>query len=163
MPSFDIVSEIDLQELDNAVNQAIKEITNRYDFRGSKSRLDFDKDQKIIKLLADDDYKMTAIVEILQTKAIKRGISIKSLKQGRVEDGPDGLKKSQIDLVIGIDKEKAKELIKRLKDTKLKVQAQIQEEKIRVTGKKRDDLQEAIQTIKEFGLDIPIQFNNFRD
>lgn len=163
MPSFDISSEVDLQEIDNAVNQTVREITTRYDFKGSKSKIELDKTNNLIRLVADDDFKMKAITDILQNKAVKRGISLKALQAGNVTDGADSLKKCEIKLVMGIEQEKAKTIIKLIKEAKLKVQGQINEEKVRVTGKKRDDLQEAIALIKSSEIDIPLQFGNFRD
>lgn len=163
MPSFDISSEVDLQEVDNAVNQAVKEISTRYDFKGSKSSLTFDKTKKIIALVGDDDYKMKAVIDILQNKAAKRGISLKSLKIGTIQEGAVGNKKCEVTLVMGIETEKAREIVKAVKDSKMKVQAQIQEEKVRISGKKRDDLQEAIALIKSRDFDIALQFGNYRD
>lgn len=163
MPSFDIVSEVDLQELDNSINQAMREIGNRYDFKGSKSEIEFDKEKNIIKTIADDDYKMQALIDILQNKAIKRGISLKSLHTGEVQDAAGGLKRCEIKLVVGIEQAKGKEIIKKIKDAKIKVQPQIQDDKVRVSGKKRDDLQEVISFLKESDFGIPLQFENFRD
>lgn len=163
MPSFDVSSEINLQELDNALNQAVKEIATRYDFRGTKGSLTFDKTKNVINILADDDYKMKATIEILQGKVAKRGVSLQSLKTGTINDGPAGLKKCEITLVMGIETEKAREIVKFIKESKIKVQAQIQEDKIRVSGKKRDDLQEAIATLKGKDFTIPLEFGNFRD
>lgn len=164
MPSFDIVSEIDMQEVDNAVNQARKEIEQRYDFKGSKSEINLEKEKEKegITVLADDDYKLKAIVDILQSKFIKRGISIKSLDYGKAEAASGSMVRQVIKLKNGIPTEKAKEIIKIIKDTKLKVQSQIQEEQVRVTGKNIDDLQEIIALLKGKELDIPLQFENFR-
>lgn len=163
MPSFDIVSEVNLQEVDNAVNQTIKEISTRYDFRGSKSTINFDKTKNTIHIDADDDFKMSAIIDILQNKAIKRQLSLKSFDIGKVEDATGSTKRCVINLVMGIEQEKARKIVKIIKDSKMKVQAQINAEKVRVTGKKRDDLQEAINLIKGQDLDIALQFENFRD
>ncbi|MBI2340834.1 MAG: YajQ family cyclic di-GMP-binding protein [Deltaproteobacteria bacterium] len=163
MPSFDILSEVDLQEMDNAVNQAVKEIVTRYDFRGSKSSINFDKEKKILHLIADDDFKMKAVIDILEGKVIKRGISLKSLQQGKIEDSAGGLKKCDITLVMGIDTDKAREIVKLVKDSKMKVQAQIQEKQVRVSGKKKDDLQEAMALIRGRDFGIPLQFGNYRD
>jgi cyclic-di-GMP-binding protein len=160
MPSFDIVSVVDKQEVDNAVNQTIKEIAQRYDFKKTKSEITQEKDS--IKILADDDYKMKAIIEILQSKFIKRNISVKALQYGKVEPASGGLVRQIITIQQGIAKEKAKEIIAVIKETKLKVQAQIQEEQVRVTGKNLDDLQEIIQLLKGKDLDIEMQFENFR-
>lgn len=164
MPSLDIVSEIDMQEVDNAVNQARKEIEQRYDFKGSKSEitLEKEKEKEGITVLADDDYKLKAIIDILQSKFIKRGISIKSLDYGKAEAASGSMVRQVIKLKNGIPTEKAKEIIKIIKDTKLKVQSQIQEEQVRVTGKNIDDLQEIIALLKGKDLDIPLQFENFR-
>ena len=157
------MSEVDLQEMDNAVNQAIKEITTRYDFRGSKSSINFDKEKKILHLIADDDFKMKAVIDILQGKVIKRGISLKSLQEGKFEDSAGGLRKCDITLVMGIDLDKAREIVKVIKEAKMKVQAQIQEQQVRVSGKKRDDLQEAMALVRGRDFGIPIQFGNYRD
>jgi len=164
MPSFDIVSEIDMQEVDNAVNQARKEIEQRYDFKGSKSEINLEKEKEKegITVLADDDYKLKAIIDILQSKFIKRGISIKSLDYGKAEAASGSMVRQVIKLKNGIPTEKAKEIIKIIKETKLKVQSQIQEEQVRVTGKNIDDLQEIIALLKGKELDIPLQFENFR-
>ncbi|MDO8447104.1 MAG: YajQ family cyclic di-GMP-binding protein [Deltaproteobacteria bacterium] len=164
MPSFDIVSEIDMQEVDNAVNQARKEIEQRYDFKGSKSEINLEKEKEKegITVLADDDYKLKAIIDILQSKFIKRGISIKSLDYGKAEAASGSMVRQVIKLKNGIPTEKAKEIIKIIKETKLKVQSQIQEEQVRVTGKNIDDLQEIMALLKGKELDIPLQFENFR-
>ena len=163
MPSFDVSSEVDLQEIDNAINQTMREISTRYDFRGSKGSVTFDKTKNVINILADDDYKMKASIEIVLGKAAKRGVSLQSLKTGTILDGPASLKKCEISLVMGIDTDKAREIVKAVKDSKIKVQAQIQEDKIRVTGKKRDDLQEMIAHLKGQDFGIPLQFANFRE
>ena len=162
--SFDIVSEVSMQEVDNAVNQARKEIEQRYDFKGSKSEINLEKEKEKegITVLADDDYKLKAIIDILQSKFIKRGISIKSLDYGKAEAASGSMVRQVIKLKNGIPTEKAKEIIKIIKETKLKVQSQIQEEQVRVTGKNIDDLQEIIALLKGKELDIPLQFENFR-
>ncbi|MCM0081302.1 YajQ family cyclic di-GMP-binding protein [Geomonas sp. Red32] len=160
MPSFDIVSKVDLQEVDNAVNQAVKEIAQRYDFKGTKSEVTLEKDA--IKVLADDDYKLKAIIDILQSKFVKRDISPKALQYGKAEAASGGMVRQMITLQMGISKEKAKEIGQVIKDTKLKVQSQIQDDQVRVTGKNIDDLQEVIKTLKAKDLDIDMQFVNFR-
>jgi cyclic-di-GMP-binding protein len=160
MPSFDIVSKVDIQEVDNAVNQTIKEIAQRYDFKGSKSQVTLEKDA--IKVLADDDFRLKAIIDILQSKCIKRGISIKSLDYGKAETASGGMVRQNIAIRQGIAKEKGKELCAIIKETKLKVQGQIQEDQVRVTGKNIDDLQEIIQLLKGKDLDVELQFINFR-
>lgn len=161
MPSFDIVSQIDMQELDNAINQALKEIATRYDFRGSKSSIKLEKDS--IHLISDDDFKMKALVEILQSKMSKRGISLKAVPFGKVEPTAGGLVKCDGKLIQGIETEKGKEITKLIKDMNLKVQAQIQGEQVRVSGKKKDELQTVMQAVKEKNLPLPLQFTNFRD
>ena len=159
-PSFDIVSDFDLQELDNAINQTRKEIENRYDFKGFKSEVTLSKD--FILLTSENDSKIHAIVDILQSKIIKRNLSIKILDLGKIESTAGGMVKQNIDLKKGLNQEMAKKIIKIIKDSKLKVQSQIQGELVRVTGKSIDDLQNVIALIKEKDLDIPIQFINYR-
>jgi uncharacterized protein YajQ (UPF0234 family) len=161
MPSFDIVSKVDMQEVDNAVNQAIKEIGQRYDFKGSKSQITPEKDS--VKILADDDYKLKAVVDVLQSKFIKRNISIKALQYGKVEPASGGLVRQIITVQQGISKEKAKDIIAVIKESKLKVQAQIQDDQVRVIGKNRDDLQDAIQLLKGKDMGVEMQFVNFRE
>ncbi len=161
MPSFDVVSKVDLQEVDNAVNQAIKEIQQRYDFKGSKSEIKWDKKEEVT-VIGDDDNKLKSVVDVLQTKMVKRGISLKSLDYGKVEVASGDLRRQAIKIVQGISTEKAKEITKIIKEMKVKVQAQIQEEQIRVTGKKIDDLQEVIQTLKGKDLGINLQYVNMR-
>ena len=163
MPSFDIVSQIDLQEVDNAFNQAKKEMDTRYDFRGQVWELDFNRKDQNITLTSENDMLLKAMKDIMLNKAIKRKIDTKALKF----DDPKpigGNKISQtINLQSGIDKETAKKITKEIKNKKLKVNAQIQEDQVRVTGKKRDDLQEVISHFKESSLEIPLQYINFRD
>lgn len=161
MPSFDIVSKVDMQEVDNAVNQAIKEIGQRYDFKGSKCQITPEKDS--VKILADDDYKLKAVVDVLQSKFLKRNISIKALQYGKVEPASGGMVRQIISVQQGISKEKAKDIIAVIKDSKLKVQAQIQDDQVRVIGKNRDDLQDAIQLLKSKELEVEMQFTNFRE
>lgn len=160
MPSFDIVSEMNMQEVDNAINQAKKEIEGRYDFKGSKAELTWDK--KEITLLAEDDYKIGAMVDILQTKMGKRGVDLRSLKLGKVEAAGGRFLRQKITFSQGIEKEKAKEIIKHIKDSKLKVQPQINDDKIRVTSKSIDELQETMQVLRSHNFEIPLQFDNIR-
>lgn len=160
MPSFDIVSEVNLQEVDNAVNQAIKEIEGRYDFRGSKAELKWDKKEIII--IADDDYKLSAIKDILQTKILRRGVDIKALKFEKEEAAGGQLIRQKVLLVQGIEKEIAKEIMKLIKEKKLKVQPQIMEDKIRVTSKSLDELQMTIAEVKSGTFPLALQFNNMR-
>ncbi len=161
MPSFDVVSQVDPQEIDNALNQTRKEVVQRYDFKGSKTAIRQEGDD--IHIVSDDDHKVKAVVDVLQSKLVRRGVSLKSLVYGTIEPAAGGLAKQTITVQQGIDTDKAKAIVKLIKDHKLKVQAQIQADQVRVTGKKRDDLQTAIQLLKQQDLDLPLQFINFRD
>src|SRR5215467_1669138 len=161
MPTFDIVSQLNLQEVDNAVNQARKEVVTRYDFKHSKSEIHLEKDA--IRLISDDDFKMRALTDILLSKIIKRGVSPKALDFGKVESGLGGLVKCEVKLVQGIATEKAKEIVKMIKEAKFKVNAQIQDEQVRVSGKSRDELQSVIAAVKAKDFGLPLQFMNFRD
>lgn len=165
MASFDISSEMDWQELDNAVNQATKELAQRYDFKGVKSELKLDKKEKTLTLWISEGAKLDALNDILQNKLIKRGISLLSLEYKDIEQAFGGSVRQVVILQAGISKEKAKEIIASLKDSKIKVQAQIQDEQVRVTSKNRDDLQEAIAHLRSQTdqLKVPMQFGNFRD
>lgn len=162
MPSFDIVVKMDMMEVENAINQAQKELAQRYDFKGSKSKIEWDK-KKEVTLVGDDDFKLKAVVDILQSKLIKRNISIKNLTFGKIEPAFEGTVRQKITLASGIPVEKAKDLNKVIKDSKIKVQSQFQDEQVRVTGKKRDDLQEAIALVKQTDLGMDFQFTNFRE
>jgi len=160
MPSFDIVSVVDMQEVDNAVNQAIKEIGQRYDFKGSKSKITLEKDG--IKVLSDDDFRLKAVVDVLQSKFVRRAISLKTLQYGKVEPASGGLVRQVITIQQGISKEKGREIVALVKGTKLKVQSQIQDEQVRVTGKNINDLQEIIGLLKAQDLGVEMQFVNLR-
>ena len=160
--SFDIVSQVDLQEIDNAVNQAMKEIKTRFDFKGSKSEILFKREEKKIMFLADDDLKLKNVIEILEGKLAKRGVSIKALKYGIAEKALDGLIRQSAEVIQGIPQERAKEIVKRIKDLKLKVQPSIQADQIRVAGRSKDELQTVIQFLKGASLDLPLQFTNYR-
>ncbi len=160
MPSFDIVSKVDLQEVDNAVNQAIKEISTRYDFKGTTNELTLEKES--LSILAADDYKLQAIKDILIAKLVRRNVSPKCFDYGKEEPAAGGAVRVRAGIVQGISKEKGKELVKLIKETKLKVQAQIMEEQVRVTGKKIDDLQEVMQMLKNKDVGIELQFENMR-
>ena len=160
--SFDIVSEIDFQEVDNAINQALKEITQRYDLKDSKTELELNKKDKLLSINTKDDYSRKQTIDILQTKFIKRGISIKALKFNEPETAASGRLKQTIDLQSGISKENAKLITKMIKDAKLKVNAQMQDEQIRVQAAKIDDLQEVIKLVKEADYSFPTQFTNYK-
>jgi uncharacterized protein YajQ (UPF0234 family) len=161
MPSFDVVSQVDRQEIDNALNQTRKEVGQRYDFKGSKTDIRQEGDD--IHIVSDDDHKVKAVVDVLQSKLVRRGVSLKALVYGTIDPAAGGLAKQTVTVQQGIDTDKARALVKLIKDSKLKVQAQIQADQVRVTGKKRDDLQAAIQLLKQQDLDLPLQFTNFRD
>lgn len=160
--SFDIISEVDLQEMDNAVNQANKELAQRYDFRDSKASIAFDRKEKLITLVADDDFKLRALTDILTTRMAKRGISLKSLKFDDPEKAFEGYLRQKITICMGIDKEKAKELTGIIKGLGLKVQAQIEGEKIKVSSAKKDELQGVITHLKGLDFSIPLSFGNYR-
>jgi len=147
--------------VDNAVNQAKKEMAQRYDFRGTKSEIIWEQKGEIT-VIGDDDYKLNAVLEVLRQKLAKRGISLKALEYGSVEDASGGLKRQVIKIRQGIAQEIAKEIVKHIKQTKLKVQAQVQGDQLRVSGKKIDELQEVIQLLKAKDMDVALQFVNMR-
>ncbi len=159
--TFDIVSKIEHTEVANAINQALKEVLTRFDFKGSKSNIETEGEEAII-LTSDDDYKLKALDDILQTKFVKRGVPLKGLTYGKVEQALGGTVRQRVTLQQGIPQEKAKEIVKFIKDTKLKVQVSIQADLVRVAGKDRDILQEVITALRghEFGIDM--QFTNYR-
>ena len=158
--SFDIVSRVDGQELDNALNQARKEIENRFDFKNSKTKID--SDGKKITLISDDELKMQNVVDIVRQKAVRRGIDVKAFDVGEVEPAGGNTVRQTITLLNGIPKDKSKTLIEKIKSLKLKVNAQIQDEQVRVTGKSKDDLQKVIATLKAMEFELPLQFINYR-
>ena len=160
--SFDIVSEVDLQEVDNAVNQAAKEIETRYDFKGSQSEIRFDRTKKEIKMITRTDIQLKSIIELLHQKLSKRGVPIKALKLKEPEKTFDGKMSKMGEIIQGIEHEQAKELVKGIKELKLKVQASIQEDRIRVSGKSKNDLQVVISTVHSMKISIPLQFINYR-
>ncbi len=160
--SFDIVSEIDFQEVDNAVNQAIKEIHQRYDLKDSATEIELNKKDKFLSINTRDDYSRKASIDILQSKFIKRGISIKSLDMQEPESAANGRLRQKINLQSGISKENAKKITTLIKGSKLKVNAQIQDEKIRVQATKIDDLQAVIKLVREADLNFPSQFINMK-
>lgn len=162
--SFDIVSQMDLQEVDNAVNQAKKEILTRFDFKGSKSSIEFLKDEKEkkIRILADDDMKLRNLQDILKMRMASRKISQKALDFKTPEKAFDGCLRQEVTLLQGLPQDKAKEIVRIIKELPVKVQAAIQGDEIRVTSKSRDDLQEVMQHLRAAPLTVPIQFTNFR-
>ncbi|HIJ83032.1 MAG: protein of unknown function DUF520 [Magnetococcales bacterium] len=161
MPSFDIVSEVNLQEVDNAVNQTAKEIGTRYDFKGSKCKVEHEG--AVITITADDDYKLEQVVEVLKEKMVRRKIEPGVLDFAKVEQASGNLVRQVVTVKQGVDTELAKKICKMIKGEKLKVQTAIQGDAVRVTGKKRDDLQETIAKVKGAGYELPLQFINFRD
>lgn len=160
MPSFDIVSEVDIQEIDNAVNQARKEILSRYDFKGSKSEIQWDR--KAITIVADDDYKLNAIKDILQSKVHRRGIDIRALKFEDPQQATGMTWRQPVSIVQGLDKEVAKKVTKIIKDSGIKVQPAIQGDLVRVTSKSIDLLQECIALVRGATLEVAIQITNMR-
>lgn len=160
--SFDIVSEVNMQEVDNAINQARKEIGQRYDFKGSKSAIELNQKEKRITVISDDEFKMKSVIDVLQGKFVKRGVPVKALDYGKVEPAANSTVRQEIGLRVGINKENAKLIVKMIKDTKLKVQAQIMEDQVRVSGKSKDDLQTVMKMLREADLKFAIQFTNYR-
>ncbi|MBC5825870.1 MAG: YajQ family cyclic di-GMP-binding protein [Candidatus Eremiobacteraeota bacterium] len=158
--SFDVVSRVDKQSLEDAVNQAKREIATRFDFKNSKSSFDLRELQ--ITMIADDELKLKNLVDILQSKCVKRGVSLKALKYGKAEPAAQGTIRQEITLEQGIAKDRAKKLAEGIKAAKLKVSTQIQDEQLRVSGKSKDDLQKAIALINGMELDFPVQFVNYR-
>jgi cyclic-di-GMP-binding protein len=158
--SFDVVSRIDQQELDNALNQARREIENRFDFKNSKTSIE--SDGKKITIVSDDEMKMRNVIDVLQGKAVKRGIDIKAFDISAIEPAAGSTVRRVITLRSGIPKDKSKALMERIKALKLKVNAQYQDEQIRVTGKSRDDLQKVINDLKAMDYELPLQFVNYR-
>lgn len=158
--SFDVVSEVDLMEVSNAVQQAIKEIRQRFDFKGSVSDVTLEKD--ILTLTSDDETKLKSVTDIVQTKLVKRGVSLKALDYGTIQPATKGSVRQVVTIKKGIASEKAKEIVKYIKGTGVKVQAAIQEDQVRISGKKRDDLQAIMQHLKTQDFGIDLQFTNFR-
>jgi len=160
--SFDIVSNVDLQEVKNAINQAVMEIRQRFDFKGSKSEISLDEKVPALNLVSDDEHKMKSVVDILESKLIKRKVSLKALSYGQVEPAGGNTVRQGIQLQQGIPQEKGKEIVKAIKGMKVKVQGQVMDDQVRVTGKSRDDLQEVIAELnaKDFG--IAMSFTNYR-
>ena len=158
--SFDIACKLDMQEVANALNQTTKEIQQRYDLKGSRCQVTLETTEIVV--LADDDMKLKAVIDILQSKLHRRGVPLKALSYGKVESAAGGALRQRIALRQGIPVEKAREIVKLIKETKLRVQAQIQEDQVRVSGKNRDDLQAVIAMLREKELGIALQFVNYR-
>jgi len=162
MPSFDIVSSFNIQEIDNAVNMVVRDIGNRYDFRGSSTSITLDKGDKSISILADNTMQLAAVVDMLKSRVIARSVSLKVLEFHEEETAAGTSLRQKVSLREGIDRDRAKKINKIIKDKKLKVQSQIQGEQLRVTGKKIDDLQSVISMLKGEDLDIELQFINMK-
>ena len=162
--SFDVTSTVDLQEVDNAVNQAKKELAQRYDFKGSKSTIDFKRGENVIELVADDEFKMQAVWDVLMTRMVRRGVPVKNLKPSEVEPMAGGLVRRTVTLQQGIPTDAARAIVKYLKDQKLKkVQAAIQADQVRVSSPSKDELQGAIRLLKAHDFGIDLQFGNYRE
>jgi uncharacterized protein YajQ (UPF0234 family) len=159
--TFDIVSKIDHAEVVNAINQALKEVQTRFDFKGSKSNIEVEGEEAIT-LTSDDEYKLKSLNDILQSKFVKRGVPLKGLTYGKIESALGGTVRQRITLQQGIPQEKAKEIVKYIKETKLKVQASIQGDLVRVSGRDRDILQEVIAALRQHDFNIDMEFTNYR-
>ena len=161
--SFDITSNVDLQEVDNALNQARKEVAQRYDFKGSKASIEFDPKESKLVLVADDDFKLNALWEIVQTRLVRRNVPTKNLTRAAAQPAANGTVRQEIALQQGIPGEKGKDIVKFLKDAKLKkVQASIQGDQLRITSPSKDDLQEAMRLLREQDFGVALQFGNYR-
>jgi uncharacterized protein YajQ (UPF0234 family) len=162
-PSFDITSSVDLQEVDNALNQARKEVAQRYDFKGSKASIEFDAKESKLVLVADDDFKLNALWEILVTRLVRRNVPTKNLTRGSVEAAANSTVRQQVALQQGIPSEKAREIIKFIKDAKLKkVQATIQADQLRISSPSKDELQDVMRLLREQDFGLALQFGNYR-
>ena len=161
MPSFDIVSQVDRQEVKNAVDQTNKEVQNRFDFKGSDARVE--QKDFALTVFADDEFKLGQVMDVLRARLAKRNVDVRSLETGTVEKISGDKVKQPVKVKVGIEQEKAKQIVKLIKDAKLKVNGSIQGDVVRVSGGKKDDLQAAIQLVRKSVADIPIQFINFRD
>ncbi|EIT83677.1 putative nucleotide-binding protein [Fictibacillus macauensis ZFHKF-1] len=160
--SFDIVSKIELSEVDNAIQIAMKEVKNRYDFKGSKSDITLDKGSEELVLLSDDEYKLEQLKDVLLSKLIKREVPIKNIDYGKVENASGGTVRQRAKLRQGIDKDNAKIINTLIKNSGIKVKSQVQDDQVRVTGKSRDDLQQIITAVREAKLSVDVQFINYR-
>ena len=160
--SFDVVSTVDLQEVQNAVQQASKEIATRFDFRGSKSKIEWNEKELALTLTSDDEGKLKSVKDILETRLVKRGVAVKALDYQKVEPAAMGTVRQLVKIQQGIASEKAKEIVKAIKDRKLKVQAAIQGDQVRVTGRAKDELQEVMALLRAGDFGVPLQFTNYR-
>ena len=160
--SFDVVSKVDLQEVLNAVQQASKEIATRFDFRGSKSKVEWNEKELTLTMTSDDEGKLKSVKDILETRLVKRGVAVRSLDYQKVEPAAMGTVRQDVKIQQGIASEKAKEIVKAIKDKKLKVQAAIQGDQVRVSGRAKDDLQEVMALLRAGDFGVPLQFTNYR-
>ncbi|HSE57766.1 MAG TPA: YajQ family cyclic di-GMP-binding protein [Nitrospiraceae bacterium] len=160
--SFDVVSEVNMQEMKNVVDQATKEIKQRFDFKDSKTEITLKEKEKELVVISDDDYKLNAVNEIIKAKCVKRGVSLKALNYGAIEPALGGTVRQVVKIQSGIAADKAKDITKSVKDSKLKVQAQIQGEQLRIVSKSKDELQAAIAFLKQKDFGIDLQFTNYR-
>jgi cyclic-di-GMP-binding protein len=158
--SFDVVSKTDMQEVANAIQQAQKELAQRFDFKGSKSSIELAAEELV--LVSDDEGKLASVKDILETKLVKRKVSLKALDYGKIEPAASGTVRQRAKIVQGIETEKAKAIVKTIKDAKVKVQASIQSDQVRVVGRSKDDLQRAMTLVRETDYGIPLQFTNYR-
>jgi len=164
MPSFDVTSKIDLQEVDNAVNQARKEVAQRYDFKGSKAAIEFSRSENTLTLVADDEFKMRALWELLEGRLVRRKVPVKNLKPGEIQRAANDTVRREIALQIGIPSDASRAIVKFLKDRKLrKVQASIQGDEVRISSPSRDELQDVIQVLREQDFGVALQFGNYRE
>lgn len=163
MPSFDLVSKINMQEVDNAVNSVLRELTNRYDFKGTVFSIELKEKDNLILLSADSEFKLEAVRDSLKVFVTKRGIDVRALDFQKEQKAGGNIIRQEVKLKNGIEQEVAKKIIKQIKDQKLKVQASIRGDEVRVEGKKRDDLQETMSVLKSSNYEVPIQFINFRE
>jgi hypothetical protein len=160
--SFDVVSRVDLQEVSNAVQQASKEIATRFDFRGSASKIELREKELEMVLVSDDEHKLKSVIDILETRLVRRGVAVKALDYGKIEPAAGATVRQVAKIQQGIPSEKAKEIVKAIKDRKLKVQASIQADQVRVAGRSKDDLQSAMAIVREGEFGLPLQFTNYR-
>ncbi len=160
--SFDVVSEVNFMEVENAINQAQKELSQRFDFKGSKSSIDYNKADKKITLIGDDEFKLKALIDIVEGKFAKRGVSLRTLDYKAIEHAFEGTVRQVIELISGLPSDKAKELSKLIKDSKIKVNTQIEGSKVKVSSAKKDDLQAVIAYLKTANFSLPLQFTNYR-
>jgi hypothetical protein len=160
--SFDVVSKVDLQEVSNAVQQASKELATRFDFRGSKSKIEWNEKELALTLTSDDEGKLKSVKDILETRLVRRGVAVKSLDYQKVEPAAMATVRQVAKILQGIASEKAKEIVKAIKDRKLKVQASIQADQVRVSSRAKDDLQEVMAMLRAGDFGVPLQFTNYR-